>query len=140
MKKIFFSTILGLLFGGALCATPAQDNGEHRIARVWHGRVLNARAVEYAAYLSDAIKVFPSIKGNLGYQMLQETIAGETHFTVISFWVSREAIKAFAGDDIRRVHPLPRDPEFLIAPERTVMNYDLIVDRAALPTATGTAK
>jgi heme-degrading monooxygenase HmoA len=97
------------------------------IARVWHGRTPNARADEYGKYLGDAIKKFRTIPGNLGYQMMRETVGVETHFMVISYWTSRDAIHAYAGVDIRKTRHLPRDAEFLIEPEQTVMNYDLLV-------------
>jgi heme-degrading monooxygenase HmoA len=103
--------------GGVLCGA--------RIARHWHGKTPNAKADAYAAYLADVIKMFRTIKGNVGYQMMRETVGDETHFVVISYWESREAIKAYTGEDIRRTHPAPRDPEFLIDPEPTVMNYDI---------------
>jgi len=98
-----------------------------KIARQWRGKTTNAKADEYATYLADAIKKFRTIKGNLGYQMMRETIGAETHFSVISYWESREAIKAYAGDDISRTRVAPRDPEFIIDPELTVKNYDLAV-------------
>lgn len=96
-----------------------------RVGRLWHGRVLNEKAEAYASYISDALPKFRAIQGNLGYQLMRETIGAETHFVVISYWESREAIKAYAGEDIRRTRSLPRDPEFLIDLEPTVMNYDL---------------
>lgn len=96
-----------------------------RIARLWHGKVSNAKADEYDAYLAGAIKKFRELKGNVGYQKMRETIGEETHFSVISYWDTRESIKAYAGDDIRRVRDAPRDPEFLIDREPTVMNYDV---------------
>ena len=46
----------------------------------------------------------------------------------ISYWTSRDAIHAYAGADIRKTRNLPRDAEFLIDPEQTVMNYDLVVN------------
>ncbi len=98
------------------------------IARVWHGRTSNAKADEYAKYLGGAIKKFRTIPGNLGYQMMREAVGEETHFMVISYWTSREAIHAYAGADIRKTRHLQRDPEFLVDPEQTVMNYDLIVN------------
>lgn len=123
-----------MVFGLVACASaggapPTAANAPAlcgaRIARLWHGKVPNAKAEEYAAYTSEAIKRFRTIKGNVGYQMMRETIGEETHFSVISYWDARESIKAYAGDDIRRVHALPRDPEFLIDAEPTVMNYDV---------------
>lgn len=97
------------------------------IARVWHGRTPNARADAYARYLGDAIVKFRKIPGNLGYQMMRETVGSETHFMVVSYWTSRDAIHAYAGADIRKTRALPRDAEFLVDPEPTVMNYDLVV-------------
>jgi heme-degrading monooxygenase HmoA len=108
-----------------LSALPASA----KIARVWHGKVPNAKADEYAAYIGAAIKKFPTIKGNQGYQLMRETVGDVTHFSVTSYWASREAIKAYAGEDIRKVHSLPRDPEFLIDLEPTVMNYEILADK-----------
>jgi heme-degrading monooxygenase HmoA len=101
------------------------EAGEH-IARVWHGRTSNAKAEEYARYLGEAIRKFRTLPGNRGYQMMRETVGEETHFLVISYWENRDSIHAYAGEDIRQVHALPRDAEFLLEPERTVMNYDLV--------------
>jgi heme-degrading monooxygenase HmoA len=98
------------------------------IARVWHGRTPNVKAEEYAAYLAAAITKFPTIPGNLGYQMMRETVGDETHFSVISYWVSRDAIHGYAGADIAATRALPRDAEYLIDPEPQVKNYDLSTD------------
>ncbi|WP_437626870.1 antibiotic biosynthesis monooxygenase family protein [Sorangium sp. So ce1151] len=98
-----------------------------RIARVWHGRTTNEKAETYAAYISSALPKFRTIPGNLGYQLMRETVGAETHFMVISYWRSRDDIRAYAGDDIRKTRHLPRDAELLIDPEQIVMNYDLAV-------------
>ena len=60
--------------------------------------------------------------------MMREDAGTEAHFVVISFWNSRDAIHGYAGADISKVRPLPRDGEFLIEPEATVRNYDLVVN------------
>ncbi|HEX9288447.1 MAG TPA: antibiotic biosynthesis monooxygenase family protein [Anaeromyxobacteraceae bacterium] len=103
------------------------------IARVWHGRTPNAKADAYSKYLGDAITKFRKIPGNLGYQMMREMVGSETHFMVVSYWTSRDAIKAYAGEDIRKTRALPRDPEFLVDPEPTVMNYDVVVQDVGAP-------
>jgi heme-degrading monooxygenase HmoA len=107
-------------------ATDAKKNPT--VARHWHGKVATVRAAEYEAYLRTAIAKFPSIKGNRGYEMLREPVGEVTHFSVISYWESRDAIHAYAGEDISKVHALPRDPEFLIDPEPNVRNYELLID------------
>jgi heme-degrading monooxygenase HmoA len=104
-----------------------------KIARVWHGRVKTERADEYAKYIADAITKFRKIPGNRGYQLMREAAGPETHFSVISYWDSREAIRAYAGADIQKVRSLPRDPELLIDLEPTVRNYDLVVVDADCP-------
>ncbi len=101
------------------------------VARVWHGRVPAGRADAYAAYLAGAITKFRTLPGNLGYEMLREDAGAETHFMVVSYWITADAIHAYAGDDISRTRPLPRDPEFLIAPEPRVHNYRVVVQDLA---------
>ena len=61
--------------------------------------------------------------------MMRERDGAVTHFAVISYWESRAAIHAYAGAEIAKVHALPRDAEFLIEPEATVHNYDLVDQR-----------
>ena len=98
------------------------------VARQWHGKVSTARAAEYETYLRKGIKKFTTIKGTMGYDLLREAEGEVTHFCVISYWESRDAIHAYAGADISKVRFLPRDPEFLIDPEPKVRNYDLVLD------------
>ncbi|HEX8618399.1 MAG TPA: antibiotic biosynthesis monooxygenase, partial [Thermoanaerobaculia bacterium] len=46
-------------------------------------------------------------------------------FTVISYWETREAIKAYAGEDIEKPHHLPRDREMLLELPERVLHYDV---------------
>jgi heme-degrading monooxygenase HmoA len=105
--------------------------GKPVIARAWHGKTPREKADEYEKYLAGAITKFPSIKGNLGYQMMRIDGGpdGEqyTEFQVISYWESLDAIHAYAGEDIRRTRDLPRDKEFLVGMEPQVRNYELRV-------------
>jgi heme-degrading monooxygenase HmoA len=117
---------LTLISADTLAASDAKR--KPTVARHWHGKVATARADEYEAYSRAAIARFTSIKGNLGYELLREPVGEVTHFSVISYWESRDAIHAYAGEDISKVHALPRDPEFLIDPEPNVRNYDLVID------------
>jgi heme-degrading monooxygenase HmoA len=100
------------------------------VARVWRGRVKTSRADEYQKYLdAQGIMKMRAIKGNLGTQMFRRALADKTtEFTVISYWPNREAIRAFAGSDMDRPHPLPRDAEFLVG-TATVEQYDVVADR-----------
>jgi len=98
---------------------------------MWRGRVPNARAAEYQKYLDESgVQKLRAIKDNLGTQMFRRDLGdGTTEFVVISYWPSRDAIHAYAGADIEKVHDLPRDKEFLIEPEKVVRHYDIVMDR-----------
>ena len=110
----------------------ASRAGEPAVARVWHGKTPRAKADEYERYLAAAIQKFPTIPGNLGYQMMRIEGGPDgdayVEFQVISYWESLDAIKAYAGADIRRTRDLPRDKEFLVNMEPLVRNYELRVN------------
>ena len=61
-----------------------------KIARIWQGRMADEKADEYEKYLyENGIKIFASIKGNLGAQMMRASKDGVTEFTTISYWENR---------------------------------------------------
>jgi heme-degrading monooxygenase HmoA len=117
--------------GAGLMAMSARP-GKPVIARAWHGKTPLAKADEYEQYLAGAIKKFPTIKGNLGYQLMRIDGGPDgdqfVEFQVISYWESLDSIKAYAGTDIRRTRDLPRDKEFLVDMEPMVRNYELRVN------------
>jgi heme-degrading monooxygenase HmoA len=101
------------------------------VARLWRGRVKNARADEYQRYLeAQGIAKLKAIKGNLGAELFRQSLHdGTTEFVVVSYWPNRDAIHAYAGADIEKVHDLPRDKEFLIDPDKTVRNFESVMRR-----------
>jgi heme-degrading monooxygenase HmoA len=127
IRNSALTLLVACLVLAATISAYSAPPSEAKIARVWHGRTPNAKADAYASYLAEAIKKFKTIPGNLGYQMFRETVGAETHFMVISYWSSKDAIHAYAGADISKTRHLPRDAEFLIEPEGTVKNYDIVV-------------
>lgn len=110
-----------------LAARASGRGGGRRptIARIWRGRTPAARAEEYARYLYDhGIK--PLEEKALGVQLLREDRGEETEFVTISYWESVAAMSRFAGRDPRRIHHLPRDPEFLIELPAGVQVLDIV--------------
>lgn len=96
------------------------------VARIWHGRVPDARAAEYETYLRQAgLTRIQQIPGNLGVDLLTRSRNGETEFMVISYWRSLDDIHAYAGADIEKTHNLPRDAEFLIEMEPNVRHFEV---------------
>jgi heme-degrading monooxygenase HmoA len=110
----------------AACATASYQSAEplNAVARMWHGRVPDARAAEYEQYLRrEGITKLESIPGNLGVDLFTRSRDGVTEFIVISYWHALDDIKAYAGADIEKTHNLPRDPEFLLELESNVRHF-----------------
>jgi heme-degrading monooxygenase HmoA len=122
--------VAGAADSGLLSAT--ARGGSRVVARAWHGKTPREKADAYEQYLAGAITKFPSIPGNLGYQLMRLDGGPDgpqyTEFQVISYWESSGAIHAYAGEDITRTHDLPRDPEYLVDMEPHVRNYELRVN------------
>ena len=95
------------------------------VAREWKGRAAPARADEYHRYLLGGVAKLRSVPGCLGVQVMRRDEAGAVEFTVISYWESREAIKAYAGQDIEKPHHLPKDRELLLELPTRVLHYDV---------------
>jgi hypothetical protein len=95
-----------------------------RIARIWRGRTPRDRADDYASYLYEH-GIRPLEERALGVQLLREDREDETEFITISYWESVDAMSRFAGPDPRRIHHLPRDPEFLIEIPTSVQVLDI---------------
>ena len=131
-----------LLFAGLICVvlvgfstrgagrpgdgTPSPSGTPRTVvAREWRGRVAPARADEYYRYLLGGVMKIRPIPGSLGVQVMRRDEAGAVEFIVISYWESRKAIEAFAGQDIEKPHHLPRDREFLLELPTRVLHYDV---------------
>ena len=104
--------------------TEAPKGAKPTIARIWRGRTTRERADEYSRYLHET-GVPPLKEKALAVMQLREDRENETEFVTISFWASVEAMSAFAGKDPRRIHHLPRDPEFLIELPKTVQVMEI---------------
>ena len=97
------------------------------IARMWHGVVRNEKADDYAQYLAGfGVRDYRAVPGNRGVQLLRRSEGVQVHFVLLSLWVSREAIEAYAGPDIDRAHYYPYDLECLVDPEPRVTHYEVI--------------
>ena len=135
MKKIALLCITLtciVLFGFSTKASRFGDDTHVRsdspttvVAREWKGKVPPARADEYYRYLLEGVAKLRAISGSLGVQVMRRNEGGAVEFVVISYWESREAIKAYAGQDIEKPHHLPKDREFLLELPTRVLHYDV---------------
>ncbi len=105
--------------------TTPNKNLQPEIARIWRGRTTSANADEYAAYNYE-IGFKPLLETALGAEMFREDRDGETEFMTISYWLSREAMSRFAGDDPARIRHLPRNPELLIELPDSVQVLEIV--------------
>lgn len=105
-----------------------------RVARIWQGRTRESVADEYMAYLyEEGVKKIRATQGNLGVQVFRQVSGGVATFWTISYWSSRDEIRAYAGDDIERPHHLPRDAEYLLELPESVQHFDILVDERHRP-------
>ena len=96
------------------------------IARIWRGAVRSDDADEYAQYIRDTgFAEYGRTSGNRGAWMLRRDDGGETEFVTLSMWESRDAIKAFAGEDIEAAVLYPEDEKYLVG-ESTIAHYDVV--------------
>lgn len=102
-----------------------SDSMKTVVAREWRGRVAPARADEYHEYLLGGVKKIRSVPGSLGVEVMRRNESGAVEYVVISYWQSREAIKAYAGEDIEKPHHLPKDRELLLELPTRVLHYDV---------------
>ncbi len=98
------------------------------IARMWHGMTRAADAAEYQRFLeARAIPDYRSVPGNLGVQIWHRIDGDVAHVLTVPWWASRDAIAAFAGEDIEVAKYYPEDRKFLLEFERTVTHWDVTV-------------
>ncbi len=96
------------------------------IARLWHGAVPAAKGDEYMRYLEKTgIPHSRETPGNRGVYVLRRREREVEHFLFVSLWESREAIRAFAGEDIEKARYYPEDSAFLLELEPTVTHYEV---------------
>jgi len=103
------------------------------IARIWTGAVQRADADEYAAYIRDTgFAEYGRTAGNRGAWMLRRDDGEQTAFITLSIWESRDAIRAFAGDDIEAAVLYPEDERYLVDGRSSVTHYE-VVDEVLAP-------
>jgi heme-degrading monooxygenase HmoA len=139
------SSSSGPALDGEAASAPGEGSArmtKPRVARIWQGRTPDSTAEEYAEYLyEEGVKKLRSTKGNLGVQVLRQMRHGEATFMTISYWGSRDEIRAYAGDDIEKTHHLPKDAEYLLELPPYVQHFDIIVNEwgSAVSSAKGKA-
>lgn len=93
---------------------------------MWHGAVPAEKAEDSMRYLEGTgLPDYRATPGNRGVHVLRRSEPGVAHFLLLTLWDSREAIRAFAGDDVERARYYPEDAEFLLELEPTVLHDEV---------------
>jgi len=96
------------------------------IMRTWRGVVRRADADRYADYIRETgFAEYAETPGNRGGWLLRRDEGEETEFLTVSLWESREAIVAFAGEDIEAAVLYDEDADFLTGPS-SVTHHDVV--------------
>jgi heme-degrading monooxygenase HmoA len=107
-----------------------EPSGEPMVAWVWHGAVPVAKSKAYLELMRKvALDDYRKTSGNRGAFILHRVGADITHFVMLTFWQSSDAIKAFAGENIKAAKYYEFDRDYLIELEPTVLHYEVFEDR-----------
>lgn len=107
-----------------LLSTPNRRQKYDCAYLAWRGP--ESKAAEYYQYLiRTGVADYQATPGNRGVYILQRTAEGKTHFLLLTFWDSYEAIRKFAGEDVERARYYPEDLEYLLELEPFVTHYQV---------------
>ena len=96
------------------------------IIRTWRGTVRRGDAEEYARYIRDTgFLEYGRTAGNRGAWMLRRDLGEITELITVSRWDDRDAIRAFAGEDIEASVLYPEDERYLTGAP-SVSHYEVI--------------
>lgn len=96
------------------------------IMREWRGRVPRAKSTPYLEFLrAKALPDYAATPGHRSTWILVDDGPELSEFVLLTLWDSREAIRAFAGDDISRARYYPEDPGFLLEMPERLRHYEV---------------
>ena len=97
------------------------------ILREWRAEIARDKKVEYLDYvLQTGIAGYKSCPGNLGAAAAVRDIDDHrSEIVTLSWWISFDAIRSFAGDEIDKARYFPADDDYLLTRPETVCHYDM---------------
>ena len=102
------------------------------IARTWSGRTTLARQHAYITHFR--MNVLPELRKLDGFveaSLLRQERGDEVSILVITTWRSRDAIHAFAGEDIERAVVEPEAVNALTSFDATAQHWDILSPASA---------
>lgn len=104
------------------------------ILRKWVGRIRTADREAYVRYIErTGAADYGATFGNLGFQMLVRDLGdGTSEVATLSWWVSLDAIKGFAGEDVEKARYYPEDDRYLLDRPEHVEHHEVMLGRTVL--------
>lgn len=99
------------------------------IARFWSAKTTPAHASDYEHHFKT--RVLPTLQqvdGYVGSVLLKRTTAGAAEISVITWWVSLEAIRAFAGADPERAVVAEEVQPLLTRFDHRVCHFEIVME------------
>ncbi|MFM9846976.1 MAG: hypothetical protein ACKVP3_07430 [Hyphomicrobiaceae bacterium] len=104
------------------------------IARSWSARTRHADAPRYVAHArAEVFGQLAKIRGYRGALVLAEERTADVAITVLTFWETIDAIKAFAGADTEAAVVEPDAEAVLIDYDRRVRHFEVAASQAVWP-------
>ena len=99
------------------------------IVRIWRGRADSLKSGTYVEHFTQSVLPdLRTIKGFLGASLLRQNRSSEVEFLVLTKWSSMDAIRAFAGNDVRKAVVRPEAVAALTSFDATVEHYEAVED------------
>jgi len=102
------------------------------IVRSWRGRALSSNSNAYIEFFKrQVLPILRAIDGFAGASLLKQDRPNDVEFLVLTRWTSLDAIRAFAGDDIRKAVVEPEAAALLASFDPTVEHFEVVEELAS---------
>jgi heme-degrading monooxygenase HmoA len=96
------------------------------IARHWTGVAKKEEATAYIEHLEkETFKTLMSLQGFMDASILKREVQDGIEFLIVTTWHSREAIKAFAGENIDTAVVPPAVRNMMVRFDELVRHYEI---------------
>lgn len=99
------------------------------IARTWHGRTSLEDADAYEQFMKErAAPDYASIPGLIRTVFTRRDEGDVTHFLLITFWETIDAVALFAGVDPSKAKYYPEDDKYLLEKEDRSLDHQVFYE------------
>lgn len=101
------------------------------IVRSWRGRASRSNASSYVEFFKrKVLPILRGIEGFAGASLLRQSRPNDVEFLVLTRWASLDAIRTFAGNDIRNAVVEPEAAALLTSFDPTVEHFEVVEEMA----------